>query len=173
MKEEGKLGLMRWTSIFLGIAGSYGQNDSVDIAYEVDGRKVVAAKLPLEPARRRRTAHDGYEHEPGEADRVAVAVLVLAAALRRERDGAGSARAFEPGAPGRLERVPLVLRATTTRRSIRKPASRAAASELLEPRQLADRRERRSEGAAAQNAVAEEHAASGRHALPQRLEGGP
>ena len=49
MKEEGKLGLMRWTSIFLGIAGSYGQNDSVDIAYEVDGKKVVAAKLPLEP----------------------------------------------------------------------------------------------------------------------------
>jgi hypothetical protein len=50
MKEEGKLGLMRWTSIFLGIAGSYGQNDSVDIAYEVDGKKVVAAKVPLEPA---------------------------------------------------------------------------------------------------------------------------
>ena len=50
MKEEGKLGLMRWTSIFLGIAGSYGQNDSVDIAYEADGKKVVAAKLPLEPA---------------------------------------------------------------------------------------------------------------------------
>ncbi len=50
MKEEGKLGLMRWTSIFLGIAGSYRQNDSVDVAYERDGRKVVAAKLPLHPA---------------------------------------------------------------------------------------------------------------------------
>ena len=49
MKEEGKLGLMRWTSIFLGIAGSYKQNDSVDVAYERDGRKVVAAKLPVEP----------------------------------------------------------------------------------------------------------------------------
>jgi hypothetical protein len=49
MKEEGKLGLMRWTSIVLGIAGSYGQNDSVDIAYERDGKKVVAAKLRLEP----------------------------------------------------------------------------------------------------------------------------
>ena len=46
MKEEGKLGLMRWTSIALGIAGSYRQNDSVDVAYERDGRKVVAAKLP-------------------------------------------------------------------------------------------------------------------------------
>ena len=49
MKEEGKLGIMRWTSIFLGIAGSYRQNDSVDVAYERDGRKVVAAKLPVEP----------------------------------------------------------------------------------------------------------------------------
>ena len=49
MKEEGKLGVMRWTSIFLGIAGSYRQNDSVDVAYERDGRKVVAAKLPVEP----------------------------------------------------------------------------------------------------------------------------
>lgn len=49
MKEEGKLGLMRWTSIALGIAGSYRQNDSVDVAYERDGRKVVAAKLTVEP----------------------------------------------------------------------------------------------------------------------------
>jgi len=48
MKEEGKLGLMRWTAIVLGIAGSYKQNDSVDVAYERDGRKVVAAKLPIE-----------------------------------------------------------------------------------------------------------------------------
>ena len=49
MKEEGKLGVMRWTRIFLGIAGSYKQNDSVDVAYERDGRNVVAAKLPVEP----------------------------------------------------------------------------------------------------------------------------
>jgi hypothetical protein len=48
MKEEGKLGLMRWTSIALGIAGSYRQNDSVDVAYVRDGRKVVAAKLPVQ-----------------------------------------------------------------------------------------------------------------------------
>jgi hypothetical protein len=50
MKEEGKLGLIRWASITLGIAGSYKQNDSVDVAYERAGRKVVAAKLPVEPA---------------------------------------------------------------------------------------------------------------------------
>lgn len=48
LKEEGKLGLMRWTSIVLGIAGSYGRNDSVDVVYEVDGQPVVAAKLPVQ-----------------------------------------------------------------------------------------------------------------------------
>lgn len=50
LKEEGKLGWVRWTSMFLGIAGSYGKNDAVDIAFEVNGRKVVAAKLPIVPA---------------------------------------------------------------------------------------------------------------------------
>ncbi len=49
MKEEGKLGFLRWASIALGIAGTYKQNDSVDVAYERGGRKVVAAKLPVEP----------------------------------------------------------------------------------------------------------------------------
>ena len=49
MKEEGKLGLVRWASIALGIAGTYRQDDSVDVAYERDGRNVVAAKLPVEP----------------------------------------------------------------------------------------------------------------------------
>jgi hypothetical protein len=48
LREEGKLGLMRWTSIALGIAGTYKQNDSVDVAYRRDGKPVVAAKLRLE-----------------------------------------------------------------------------------------------------------------------------
>ncbi len=42
-----KVGLGRWTSMVLGIAGSYGKDDSVDVAYERDGRRLVAAKLPL------------------------------------------------------------------------------------------------------------------------------
>ncbi len=50
LKEEGKLGLMRWASIALGIAGSYGRNDSVDVVYQVDSQPVVAAKLPVEAA---------------------------------------------------------------------------------------------------------------------------
>jgi hypothetical protein len=49
MKEEGRLGLMRWASIVFGIAGSYRQNDSVDVVYERDGRRVVAPKLAVEP----------------------------------------------------------------------------------------------------------------------------
>lgn len=49
LKTEGKLGFWRWTSIFVGVAGTYRQNDSVDVVYSRGGRKVVAAKLPLEP----------------------------------------------------------------------------------------------------------------------------
>jgi hypothetical protein len=48
LQEEGKLGLMRWTSIALGIAGTYRKDDSVDVAYRRDGKPVVAAKLRLE-----------------------------------------------------------------------------------------------------------------------------
>ncbi|HET6623549.1 MAG TPA: hypothetical protein VFG70_03395 [Gaiellaceae bacterium] len=50
LRTEGKLGFWRWTSIFVGIAGTYRQNDSVDVVYTRGGRRVVAAKLPLEPA---------------------------------------------------------------------------------------------------------------------------
>jgi hypothetical protein len=49
LKQEGRLGFWRWTSIFLGVAGTYRQNDSVDVVYEAGGRRVVAAKLPVEP----------------------------------------------------------------------------------------------------------------------------
>jgi hypothetical protein len=48
LKTEGKLGFWRWTSIFVGIAGTYRQNDSVDVVYERDAQRVVATKLPLE-----------------------------------------------------------------------------------------------------------------------------
>jgi hypothetical protein len=49
LRSEGKLGVTRWTSMLLGVAGTYKQNDSVDVVYEVDGRRRVAAKLPLVP----------------------------------------------------------------------------------------------------------------------------
>jgi hypothetical protein len=47
LAKEGKLGLMRWTSLFLGIAGTYRQNDSVDVVYDVGGRRLVATGLPI------------------------------------------------------------------------------------------------------------------------------
>jgi hypothetical protein len=49
LKTEGKLGFWRWLSILIGVAGTYRQNDSVDVVYQRGGRKVVASKLPLEP----------------------------------------------------------------------------------------------------------------------------
>jgi hypothetical protein len=49
LAQEGRLGFWRWTSIFLGVAGTYRQNDSVDVVYEVEGRRVVATGLPLKP----------------------------------------------------------------------------------------------------------------------------
>lgn len=47
LKSEGKLGFWRWTSILVGVAGTYRQDDSVDVAYEVGGVKKVASRLPL------------------------------------------------------------------------------------------------------------------------------
>ena len=49
LKTEGKLGFWRWLSLWVGIAGTYRQNDSVDVTYRRDGKPVVAARLPLEP----------------------------------------------------------------------------------------------------------------------------
>lgn len=45
--REGRLGPLRWLSMLLGIAGTYRQNDSVDVVYERGGRRVVATGLPL------------------------------------------------------------------------------------------------------------------------------
>jgi hypothetical protein len=50
LKTEGRLGMWRWAAILIGVIGTYRQNDSVDVAYRVNGRSVVATRLPLEPA---------------------------------------------------------------------------------------------------------------------------
>ena len=47
LAHEGHLGFWRWTSIFFGVAGTYKQNDSVDVVYEVDGRRTVESGLPI------------------------------------------------------------------------------------------------------------------------------
>ena len=48
LAREGKLGFLRWLALFLGVAGTYRQNDSVDVVYDYGGRRHVASGLPLE-----------------------------------------------------------------------------------------------------------------------------
>lgn len=47
LAREGRLGFWRWLSIFLGVAGTYRQNDSVDVVYEAGGRRTVATGLSI------------------------------------------------------------------------------------------------------------------------------
>jgi hypothetical protein len=49
LAKEGRLGTLRWLSIFLGVAGTYRKNDSVDVVYQAGGRRTVAAALPIIP----------------------------------------------------------------------------------------------------------------------------
>ena len=59
LAQEGRLGLLRWLSLFLGIAGTYRRHDTVDVVYEVGklasddvdlgGRRMVATGLPFSP----------------------------------------------------------------------------------------------------------------------------
>jgi hypothetical protein len=48
LAKEGRLGFWRWLSLFLGIAGTYRQNDSVDIVYHASGRRAVVSGLTIE-----------------------------------------------------------------------------------------------------------------------------
>jgi hypothetical protein len=47
LAREGRLGFWRWLSLFFGVAGTYRQNDSVDVVYEVGGRRTVETGLPI------------------------------------------------------------------------------------------------------------------------------
>jgi hypothetical protein len=46
--QKEKLGLGRWTAMFLGLFGSYGQNDQVDVQYQLGGRTAHATGLDIE-----------------------------------------------------------------------------------------------------------------------------
>ena len=39
----------RWTAIFLGLWGSYGKNDSVDVQYRLGSREMLATGLDIIP----------------------------------------------------------------------------------------------------------------------------
>jgi hypothetical protein len=47
--QEGRLGFWRWTSMWLGIAGTYRKHEAVDIVYELNGRRQVATGLQPVP----------------------------------------------------------------------------------------------------------------------------
>ncbi len=47
LRQEGRLGFWRWASILFGAAGSYRQNDVVDVIYERGGRRAVESGLPV------------------------------------------------------------------------------------------------------------------------------
>jgi hypothetical protein len=46
--EKERLGLGRWTAIFLGLWGYYGKNDQVDVQYRLGGRTAHATGLDIE-----------------------------------------------------------------------------------------------------------------------------
>jgi hypothetical protein len=43
---EGTLGVWRWLALFLGVAGTYRRNDSVDVVTTVGGRRTVVTLRP-------------------------------------------------------------------------------------------------------------------------------
>jgi hypothetical protein len=46
LRKEGHLGFWRWTSIFLGVAGTYRHNDTVDVVYTSGSTRAVASLEP-------------------------------------------------------------------------------------------------------------------------------
>lgn len=46
LEREGRLGFWRWLGMFLGVAGSYRKNDTVDVVYDLNGRRTVATLGP-------------------------------------------------------------------------------------------------------------------------------
>jgi hypothetical protein len=47
LAREGRLGFWRWASLFLGVAGTYRKNDSVDIVHQSAGRRTVTTVQPV------------------------------------------------------------------------------------------------------------------------------
>jgi len=49
LAQEGRLGFWRWASMWLGIAGSYRDHETIDVVYEADGRREVETGLRPQP----------------------------------------------------------------------------------------------------------------------------
>lgn len=49
LEKEGRIGLGRWTAMFLGLFGTYRKNDSVDVQYRLGGQDRIATGLDIIP----------------------------------------------------------------------------------------------------------------------------
>jgi hypothetical protein len=49
LAQEGKLGFWRWASMWLGIAGTYRRNETIDVVYQADGKREVETGLTPQP----------------------------------------------------------------------------------------------------------------------------
>lgn len=43
--QEGRLGFWRWAGMWLGVIGSYRKHETVDVAYELNGKRYVETGL--------------------------------------------------------------------------------------------------------------------------------
>jgi hypothetical protein len=46
--RERKLGIVRWTLLFLGVWSSYRHHDTIDVVYTTDGMRLVASLTPVD-----------------------------------------------------------------------------------------------------------------------------
>jgi hypothetical protein len=49
LAHEGRLGFWRWARMFLGVAGTYRKNDTVDVVFALEGRSTVVTLAPTPP----------------------------------------------------------------------------------------------------------------------------
>jgi hypothetical protein len=49
LAQEGRLGFVRWASMWLGIAGTYRKHETVDIVYGAGGKREVETGLTPQP----------------------------------------------------------------------------------------------------------------------------
>lgn len=68
IRQEEKLSRFRWLVLFIGIAGSYKQNDSVDVTFVRNGQRLIETHMPItvliEPTEEQRELFAG-SYSPG------------------------------------------------------------------------------------------------------------